>query len=504
MALAGLLALALALRLLCFVGVTSGDAPNYSELAVHPVPGGSFNLDHGSAGPRLGLILPTRLAYRIFGPGEVAAALYPFLCSLGCVGLAWWLGRAILGPLGGLLAGGLVAICPWQLPYASVLGPDIPMGFWLAAAATVLWHVPSRGGRGGLLSAMAGVSLGFAVVTWEGALALTPLGLVVVWGRGARGIRAWRVMAFLLGILAGLWLPAPHGELFGVLRQYLFGDYLARRPERVEDYRNYLWELGVSSPWHRWREGLGMLVPGDHRFQAFGGIATAGILAGLFALRCAGPLRWVAVWGLGYALFLLVAASPRSPTCPVLVAHARYLQPVLVPLSILATWALIRLRPTLLRLVIVAWGLYLLYAGWVCTLQARSSAVPYREVAGWLATHPSESQVYGDRASAGTLRFLMGYPGSPRIDYLLPYYEPVPLGESLSRRGPAPGALVLMAPGGKDALAEGISPEALGWTEVHRWKVVTERGPRAVLAGLLGRPEPGLPTAELVAWRAPP
>ncbi len=489
--LAALLAGALVLRLLAFTGATTGDAPIYSEFATHPLLEAAFNLDYGTGGARLGLVLPTRLAYRLFGPGERAAALYPLICSLGCVGLAWWLGRGMLGAAGGVLAGGLVAICPQQLPNASVLGPDIPMGFWLAASAALLWR--SR------LPLVSGLFLAFAVVTWEGALVLLPLGLMAAW-YGARGRG---LLGFLAGFLGGLWLPAPHGEIFGVLRQYLFGDFLVRSPARPGPYHTYLWELGVSTPWHRWLEGLGMLVPGDHRFRAFGGIATVGILAGLVALKRGGPLRWVAAWGLGYALFLLVAASPRSLAQPVLVAHARYLQPSLVPFAILAAWALGRLRPFLLRLVLVGWGAYLLYAGWVSTIQARASAVPYREVVTWLGQHPSETRVYADFASAGILRLLMGYPASPQVDYLLPYYETIPLRADLSRRGPAPGALVLVVPGGRDARSEGLAPEALGWVEVHRWKVVSERGPRVVLARLLGRPELPLPKAELAAWRVP-
>ena len=311
-------------------------------------------------------------------------------------------------------------------------------------------------------------------------------------------------LAFLLGLLGGLWLPAPHGEIFGVLRQYLFGDYLERDPERIVAYRTYLWELGVSQPWHRWIEGLGMLLPGDHRFRAFGGIATVGILAGLAALWRGGPLRWVAAWGLGYALFLLVAASPRSPASPVLVAHARYLQPVLVPLAILAAWTLTRVRLPVRRLAILGWGLYLLYAGWVCTVQARTSARPYREVVRWLARHPSERQVYADRTGAGVLRFLMGYPASPRVDYLARYDEPAPLGDYPRPRSLVPGALVLLPPGSRLTAPEGPSPEASGWPEVRHWRMVTEVGPKALLARLLGRSLPPMPTAELVIYRVPP
>jgi hypothetical protein len=61
---------------------------------------------------RVGLVLPTRLAEWLFGYGQVAYYIYPFLCSLLLVVATYLVGRVLFGLWAGALAGLLVIFNP--------------------------------------------------------------------------------------------------------------------------------------------------------------------------------------------------------------------------------------------------------------------------------------------------------------------------------------------------------------------------------------------------------
>lgn len=429
-----------------------GDDPYYARFsALRPI---DLPQDLPAGGPaafRAGVLAPTRAAFLLWGASAGAAAVYPMACALGTVALAW--------ALGGLPAGILAALCPLHVPWSSVLGPEVPLAFWLAACA---WILPRSG-------ALAGLAFGIAVATRESALLLAPVPVLLL--RRRRGALA----AFALCAVAGMWAPSPEGRVFSALRQYAAGTNLVRTAGG--DYERYLEETGMREPWHRWLEAPRMLLPWDYRFPAFGGIATVGLAAGLIILfrrRAAVPApRGAAAWAVGYALVLCFAASPRSPTRPLFVAQPRYLLAVLPFLAVLSAWALTHCPRR--GFVLGAWAVALLYAGWVGTVQVRAGSGPLRPVAAWLAAHPGERRISAPAQQARMLAYLRGYPPG-----------------HVFAEADFPGGLAVLAP------AEGA---ARGWTELARWRYV-EEGPRALVRRLLGRPSSPRVT-ETAVFRVP-
>lgn len=493
--LAGLLVAAFLLRVVAFVGATDGDAPLYAELSARPLSGVSQDLiSGGTTVGRVGVLLPTRAAFLALGSHERAAAVFPMICALGMVVLAWILARRAGGPVCAVLAAALVALCPHHLAWSTVLGADIPAGFWMAMVC-VLADARAVG---------AGLCLGMAVATRESSLTLLPFLLAVAARRAPSGRRGSAVLVCLAAVLAGLWIVAPDGRMFRILGDYFTGSFLDRASLDAEGYAGYLRDLGVSRPWMRWFTAPLMLLPGDPRFQAFGGIATLGLLGilGMLAGRLPGR-RWVAAWALAHALFLLMAASPRSPGHPLLVGEPRYLEHLLVPCAVGTALLLHAVLKSRAGLALACWGIYLLYAGWVGVVQARGSSKVCREVGAWMAARPQEPVLYADRFQVPLLRFLAAYAPEPRFDYALRYFEYHDPGRPYRPAPLMPGGLLLVVDD-KGVLGDGVpSPADRGWPEAARWSVVTEVGPRAALADLTGRPRPPLPTKEVVLYRIP-
>ncbi len=455
--LALLLAAALGWRLLHFVGVNGGDDPAYSEAALIPLPSLLRDLVWGGPVPfRVGLLRPTTLAYLLWGPCEGAAAVYPLLCATGSVFLAWWLGRRISGPAAGWLAGGIVALCPHAAGWSSVLSPDIPMGFWLSCAAVLLWE-----GGGMPLLLASGFCFGLGVATRESAFGLLPLVLGAAWFRG-RSLPG--ILAFAAAVLTGMCAWTGDARVPSGIWQYLSGPYLARNADNPGDLAAHLASAGQIHGWPRVWDAVRMILPGDYRFQAFGGIAVLGLAAGLGALCLRRPSAWLGAWALGYGLVILLGASPRSPGMPLIPVQPRYLEPILVPLAVLCAIALLRLPGRLLWGALPLWGLYLAYGGWLCGLQDRSTARPLRPAAAWIRRHPQEGTVYARPQEAAILGVLLGHPAGPRL---------------LAASRPSEGEVV------------------------QRWQVPEEAGPRILLGRLLGKPVPP-PERDVVLVRQGP
>lgn len=122
---------ALCIRLVFFAGVGMTDVLSYAENAYN-VSKGSIEISRNVHHLRLGLFLPAALGYRLWGVNEISSAIYPLLCSLGNLVLAFYLSKLLFDDiLPGLISAMLLAVFPLEVFYSSQLMPEIPLSFFM-------------------------------------------------------------------------------------------------------------------------------------------------------------------------------------------------------------------------------------------------------------------------------------------------------------------------------------------------------------------------------------
>lgn len=192
-----LLLLATAIRLsLFFGGIRGSDAYAYAQHAIN-IAMGQYDptTEFLYYGFRFTVLLPTALAYILFGVHDWSSALFPLLASLGTLWLVVWLGARWFDQRTGLLAGLLYTVFPLDLPSATLLGPSSFLPFLSAAALASCLRPGEAGGRAPwyLLS---GLCVGLAIQAREtGGLLVMPLVAIVA----QRGLRRLMTALPLMG-----------------------------------------------------------------------------------------------------------------------------------------------------------------------------------------------------------------------------------------------------------------------------------------------------------------
>lgn len=198
----GIIALALMLRLIFFHGFFPSDQYSYAAEAVDVIRG-EWRVPDIEASTRWGIIVPTAMFYWLFGITEYSSALWPMLCSLGTVVVAYFLGKHFKDDQAGCLAALLVAVFPLEITYAGQLMADSPMSFWLLFALCCLLR-----GDGGespgfkkhyLL--MSGIALGMAYATKTGAIFAFPFVAIYAFLRPRKIVPRLGWLALGLGIV---------------------------------------------------------------------------------------------------------------------------------------------------------------------------------------------------------------------------------------------------------------------------------------------------------------
>lgn len=150
LAFAAILLVAALLRAAFFIGLVSGDPQDdgiYYSQALAIYASGGNNLDRFRGPPpnhlynpidqfplRPMVIYPVAAAFFLFGPGEVAATLWAFLCSLVTAGLVYRIGTLVDGRSTGLLAALLCAFYPLEVINATRILSDVQVGMFAALA----------------------------------------------------------------------------------------------------------------------------------------------------------------------------------------------------------------------------------------------------------------------------------------------------------------------------------------------------------------------------------
>lgn len=433
----GVLAAALLVRCVFFVGLIGSDDLSYIEHA-HALAVGRYVLTAHEFALRFGLISPMAAAELALGPGMTAYALPTLAASLASIVLAGLIGRRLGGRGAGWLAAALTAFLPLNAYGATELHADLPMGAWLLGA---LWLLLRRGildgppalvpgapaGSPAAESAeaartretgdrraawAAGLLIGVAYLTKLSAFLAVPVFCLLAPGRP----RLRRVLLPLAGgavaVFAAetLFYAAATGDPGFHLNAVRGGHHRADMERVFPDAPAVLYRLFADLP-------RTLFDPTSGNFPATGGVFL--LLAAFLALRGRGGaagigllMRWILAW-----LILLDFWPVRLwPYLPGQNLAPRVLEPALTPAAIALALMGARAFGDPRRWVrgAVAGILVLSVAGNLVVLSVlRQDARRWRSTTeaahAFLARQPAEMPVLSDERTVALLRVMDGF-----------------------------------------------------------------------------------------------
>ena len=393
----GVVVLGLALRLAFFSGYVAGDDRGYIARA-QVYASGEARAPYSHWGARSGVVVPTALAYAVFGVDRVSTVFVPFALSLLTIALAAALARHLFDARTGVLAAFLVAIFPMEVLFASQLFPSAFLSFLTTASLYVF--VRAADGPSLRLAALAGGCLGLAYLCRITALyCLLFFALYAVWERRIDA-KYWAFAAGL-GAVVALEMAAF---------AWLAGDPLLRFDILIAK------KVGAAGGREVARGLQWMLEPFVRPFveQEFGAffylLLPVAVLAAIRP-RARGAtilLLWV------IPIFLYVSYGTISPfEYKTMRRLPRYLSPVMVPWLVLLAWYLVALARSRLRVVILA-GLAVTSLAALWLDNSRFVTVPTRELTTRLSGYASEPVVV-QRSVLFDVLFYSGFRGEERL-----------------------------------------------------------------------------------------
>jgi 4-amino-4-deoxy-L-arabinose transferase-like glycosyltransferase len=167
-------------------------------------------------------VYSTMLPMAVLGPSELAVRFSAALWGVATVLALFFLGRALMGPLAGLMAALLLAVCPWHVHFSRIGFELITFPFFFTCAVTCL----VRWTQGRRTLAQAAVLLGLCLYTYVPAKLFVPLftaGFALLYWRPLR--QRWREVAVAALLLA---VTAAPVVIFDLAHRDLAGSYFAR------------------------------------------------------------------------------------------------------------------------------------------------------------------------------------------------------------------------------------------------------------------------------------
>jgi len=173
-----LICFAVVLRAVYFNGFFGSDDIEYNR-AAFKLANGDFSLDsHHSK--RLGLILPTALAFKVFGFSEVGSVLFLLICSIANIVIAFAAGKIFFDRNVGLLASSLMLFLPIDVIYATLLTPDLPLVTIVSVSGILFIYTETNAQRHRYsLSFLTGFCIGWAYLLKETAILV--LFILCIW-----------------------------------------------------------------------------------------------------------------------------------------------------------------------------------------------------------------------------------------------------------------------------------------------------------------------------------
>ena len=403
----GVLALGLALRLLCArFHLVGGDMVNSYYVPVLNLLGGSEAEFQGwdQWHLRLGVIAPLALSHWLTGSAATAVPLAALPFSVAQIALVYAIGSMVWDTRVGLCAGLLEAVYPVSVVFGARILPDTPMACW-ATAAVFCCLAGRRSGRA-VFFLLAGGCIGLGYTAKLTALFLMVILAGLCWVQ-RRDQPRWSAGLIALGALGALVLET-------VVLSWLNGGFHFRPWALVDTSGQYAgrgaYVVGVARYLPGFFAGLYWPLNSGFAYHGLLGLAVPAALVGLWrssgARNAAAPLAWW--WG---GLLLLLNFACLGPARPVVYTlQMRYLMFVTPPACLLIAMVLTRLGPRLRR----GGAAALVLSSLACCWALYSTWQPHEEAHGQLHAvieqeSPNGSTVYfHDRLTAWYARLVVG------------------------------------------------------------------------------------------------
>lgn len=329
LALTSIVALAVLVRAVFFSGFFGSDEVTYTLAGVE-IANGIWRLSDYVGSLRYGVNIPVGVFIKLFGPGEIPAAAWSFLCSVGEVVLVFIVAHSLWGRKAAVLSALVIATLPLHVHLAGRLMADSPLAFFITLSFVLFLFAERRQSTGLYLAS----GLAAGAVFWVKEVVILYL---VVFGLYALIYRGWK-MQWLWAVLGGSLLII----LNSLLSWVIFGD-----PGHIatvgfgplsEDYA-----LVKTSAWyyirylffdlrHTWIVG----------YLALGGVVlwvSRGLSNGSFDK----DTGYVVLWGLGLLAvfsFFVMSVDPAL----LIAKQTNYMLIFLAPLALLAGYFLAKLK----------------------------------------------------------------------------------------------------------------------------------------------------------------
>ena len=249
--------LATALRVKFYVGFVPTDDAEYAKIA-YQMSQGEFDrasYDGPAVSPlRTGIVLPTALMFKLFGPSEWTMAAYPCLISILLVLLIFAFTASIFNPTAGLIAAFIWATMRYDFTFATSLRPDVPSMFYAFLGIYLIFLARRNSGLSRpaslLMGLISGLMFGFSWLCKESVVYFIPFCLILMIYDLKKGNT--RHLSVWSGVCAGAVL------VFGTETLYYYFKtdvWLFRLQEMERNYRQFpQWFYNEGSA-HGWAEG---------------------------------------------------------------------------------------------------------------------------------------------------------------------------------------------------------------------------------------------------------
>jgi len=344
--LACIVALAIVVRLTFFTGFFGSDEVTYVLYALDVVKGVWTNSGYIGA-LRLGMNYPLAGAVSVFGNSELSLALWGLTASVAEIAVVFVFARRAFGRELALVAAFLLLLLPMHVNLAGRILADAPLALFITLTFALLFEAERRSTP--MFFVLAGLTAGLAF--WVKEVTMMFVAVPLLWALlRRRHLRGYVLFLFAMTVVIAanflaMWLLSGNplhliASMTGSLLRY--ADQ-ARAGGAADDrsavyYLRYLF----TSPWHTWILGY---------------LAAWGVFGSIRRFRGNSPdaLRtaYVVLWGVGllavFSLFV-VSVNPFN----LIPKQANYMAIFLAPLCLLGALAIVRLRHSVTKGIILA------------------------------------------------------------------------------------------------------------------------------------------------------